>query len=147
VKAIAVLLITLPLFGCGGGDAAHHYDVTSALDCVQRTDSVLFKRFPKGILVAFSAPDGISAIEPVAVAFKPESAEVIARSPAPTRLGVTKPTWVLKRGDAEVWGLGPYEPPIARRRGISDDAAKAAAAALGARVRPAIDDCLKQNDR
>jgi hypothetical protein len=139
-------MLLLAFTGCGGR-AAVHYNVPSALDCLQRTDSTLFHRLPGGILIGFISPDGVSAIEPVAVAFAPQGAELVARSQAPTRLGSTKPTWTEHRGDAEVWGLGPYEPPIAKRQHIPDSAARAAAKVLDARVRPAIDACLKANER
>ena len=146
MRMVALLALLFALPGCGGS-AAVHYNVPSALDCVQRTDSTLFQRLPRGILIGFISPDGVSAIEPVALAFAPQSAEIVAHSRAPTQLGVTTPTWTEHRGDAEVWGLGPYEPPIAKRQHIPDSAAKAAAKVLDARVRPVIDGCLKQNER
>ena len=138
--------MVIALAGCGS-PAPVHYDEAKALECVRQTNSLTIHSMPHGILVAFVAPDGVSAVERVAVAFAPQPVEIVADSAAPTRLGATEPDWTEHRGDAEVWAVGPYEPMIAKRQGVPDSEAKAAANALGTEVRTAIDACLKQNER
>jgi hypothetical protein len=142
-----MVAIVLACASCGGSKPVH-YRVEAALDCIRRADDTTFPRVPPhGIYAAFLSPDGVSAIETIAVAFAPASAEMVANAPAPTRLGVPKPTWTETRGDAEMWGFGPRVPPIAKRQGIPAGDAERAAQTLGRRVRAAIDDCLKQNER
>jgi hypothetical protein len=136
----------IALAGCGGS-AAVHYNEARALECVRQTNSVPIHSMPDGILVVFASPDGVSAIEQVAVAFAPQTAEFVANSAAPTRLGIIEPDWTERRGDAEVWGVGSYEPPIAKRHNISDAQARVAGTELGTDARAAIDACLKQNER
>ena len=65
----------------------------------------------------------------------------------PTQLGIAKPYWVERHGDAEVDGFGPYEPPIGMRQGIPAGSARAAGRVLDRHVRAAVDDCLKQSER
>ena len=97
--------------------------------------------------MAFVSDDGVSAIEPVAVGFGNGAADAIVRSRAPTQLGIAKPYWVERHGDAEVDGFGPYEPPIGMRQGIPAGSARAAGRVLDRHVRAAVDDCLKQSER
>jgi hypothetical protein len=138
--------VGITLAGCGGS-AAVHYNEAKALECIRQTNSLTLHSMPHGILVAFAAPDGVSAIERVAVAFAPQPVEIVADSAAPTRLGITEPDWTEHRGDAEVWAVGPYEPTIAKRQGVTDAQAHTAVEKLGTGVRAAIDDCLKKNER
>jgi hypothetical protein len=145
VRLLAVVLV-IAAVGCGGASSTH-YDEAHALQCVRQTNSLLIHSMPHGMLVAFASPDGVSAVEQVAVAFAPQPIEIVADSAAPTRLGIVKPDWSEHRGDAEVWGVGPYEPAIAKRRKIPDAQVRAAMKALGTEVRAAIDGCLKQNER
>ena len=136
------------LLAACGASASVHYDVQGALDCIRRSDSLTFPNAPRGgIYAAYTSDDGVSALERVAVAFAPVKAESVANSFASTRLGVDKPSWSERRGDAEVLGFGPYEPPVAKRQGVTDAQARAAANELGPRVRTAIDTCLKRNER
>jgi hypothetical protein len=146
VRSAAVVLMMIALAGCGGSTSIH-YNEPKALECVRQTNSLTIHSMPKGILIAFASADGVSAIERVAVAFAPQPVEIIADSGAPTQLGATKPDWTERRGDAEVWGVGPYEPRLARLHRVSDTQAKASAKALGHEVRAAIDACLKKNER
>jgi hypothetical protein len=132
--------------GCGGGSSTH-YNEAQALQCVRQTNSLLIHSMPHGILIAFASADGVSAVERVAVAFAPQKVEMVADSSAPTRLGILKPDWAEHRGDAEIWGIGPYEPQIAKRRMIPEAQAQATVKALGTEVRAAIDDCLTKNER
>jgi hypothetical protein len=144
VRHITLLVVLLACVACGGAPAVH-YRVQDALDCLQRTNSTRGGGGPQSILLLFASPDGKSAIEPAFVTFASDrpSGSVAAA------LGVTRrdPVWSENRGDGHVLGYGPYEPPIAKREGISAAAAKAAGAALDLEVHNAIDACLKQNER
>ena len=141
---IALAAVMGLLTACGGG-AATHYDTKSALECLQRTNSMRAGGDARSIFLLFASGDGLSAVEPVFVSFGP--ATLTGR--VPTALGATsrEPSWTARRGDARISGFGPYEPPIAKRRHIRDAAAKAAVAKLGPAVRSAIDGCLKRNER
>jgi hypothetical protein len=143
---LLVVVIALGLAACGAA-APQRHDAGGAIDCVKRTDSALLGAASNGIAVAFASPDGVSAIEPVAVAFAPQTAEGVAGMRAARAIGLAMPTWKEDRGDAEIWAYGPYEPPIAKTRHVSARDAKAAAAALEVRVRTSIDACLRQNER
>jgi len=148
VRVPALILAAGILCASCGAEKPVHYRVAAALDCIRRADDITFPRTPPGgIYAGFASQDGVSSIETVAVAFKPADVGFVASSPAPTRLGVQEPTWTEKRGDVEVWGFGPREPPIAKRQGISAAEARRASALLAPRVRAAIDDCLRQNER
>jgi hypothetical protein len=143
---LLVAVLALGLVACGAA-TPQRYDAGGAIDCVQRTDSTLLGKAANGIAVAFLSPDGVSAIEPVAIAFAPQTAEGIAGLRVARVTGLAKPTWKEDRGDAQIWAAGPYEPPVAKRQHVSEVDAKAAAAALEVRVRTSIDACLKQNER
>src|SRR5919204_628808 len=65
----------------------------------------------------------------------------------PSILGLARPDWSARVGDVNMRGFGPYEPPIAKRRGILAAAAKAAVRQLGPAVRSAIDRCLIENEQ
>ena len=143
---LLIVVLALGLAACGTA-TPQRYDAGGAIDCVERTDSALLGRAPNGIAVAFASPDGVSAIEPVAVAFAPQTVEDVAALRAARAIGLTKPTWKDERGDAQVWAAGPFETPVAKTRHVSKLDATAAAAALEVRVRTSIDACLKQNER
>jgi hypothetical protein len=145
VRRFACLAALVTLLGCGGVGTTH-YSVRAALDCVQRTDSTKLERLPRRIAVAFTSPDGVSAVESVVVAFAPLSASGVAGGVA-HGLAIPKPDWTERHDDAEVCGKGPYEPPIARRRRIPDAQAKSAATTLDAHVREAVDVCRTRNER
>ena len=142
---VAVLIVVV-LAGCGGSGAIH-YDQKNVLACIRKTSSRTIHSQSHGIFVAFTSPDGGSAIEGAAVAFAPSSVEILAESGAPTRLGVIKPNWTQRRGDAEVWAIGPLKQRLANRQRVPDVQARATAKTLDAHVRVAIDSCLKQNER
>jgi hypothetical protein len=139
-----LVLVAVALAGCGGSKAVH-YNVQSALDCLQRTNSTRAGGGPNSIFLLFVSPDGMSAVEPVFVSFGP--ATVAGAVPAGLGVMSRKPSWTDRRGDARMAGYGPYEPPIAKREHIPDVAARAAVKKLGADVRAAIDACLKKNVR
>ena len=140
-----VLLALLGAVSACGGSATIHYDTKPALDCLQRTNSTFAHRNARSIFVLFASEDGMSAVEPVFVSFGPAT----VTGAVPAALGATskQPTWRERRSDARVSGYGPYEPPVAIRRHVPDRLAKAAVRKLGADVRVAIDNCLKQNER
>jgi hypothetical protein len=145
VRRVAVLIVVV-LAGCGGSTAIHYHQ-KNVLACVRETSSRTVHSQSHGVFVAFTSPDGGSAIEGVAVAFAPSSAEILAESGAPTRLGVIKPDWTQRRGDAEVWGIGPLKQRLANRQRVPDVQARVSAKTLDAHVRLAIERCLKQNER
>ena len=141
----ALLLAAVVLVSACGSGRTTHYDVHEALDCLQRTNSTRGGGDEHSIFLLFASDDGVSAVEPVFVSFgdgEPNGSVAAA-------LGVTKrdPMWKERRGDAQVAGYGPYEPPVAKARGIDESTATAAAKTLDTAVRRAIDDCLKRNER
>ena len=144
MRKAGVLLSLVVLAGCGSSSVTH-YDVRSALDCLQRTNSTRAGGGAASLFLLFASDDGLSATEPVFVSFDRES--VSGR--LATALGVTsrQPDWTERRGDARVAGYGPYEPSIAKKRGITDGDAKRAVAKLGPEVRIAVDACLTENER
>ena len=139
-----IVFVVVLLAGCGGSQSVH-YNVTPALECLQRTNSIRGGGGSKSILLLFASDDGVSAVESVFVSFGPASASgnVATAVGIPSR----KPSWTERRGDARVTGYGPYVPPIAKKHNITDAQARSAAGKLGTGVRAAVDDCLQKNER
>jgi len=148
VRLLPVLLLAVAAAaGCGGGARAKavHYDTPAALDCLQRTNSTMLVRGHDGIALAFASDDGVSAVEPVYALFGSDRPS--NRLTRTIGLETREPVWTLDRGDARIEGFGPYEPPAAKRQGLAERDAKAAADRLGRDVRSAIDACLKDNEQ
>lgn len=140
---LCALLVVLAV-GAGCGAAPVHYRVGPALQCLQRTNSTRGGGTSNSIFLVFVSDDGVSAVEPVFVAFG--RARLVGAVPGALGMPGRLPHWSTRRGDASVSGYGPYEPPIAKRRGVTDAQAKAAATALDRSARAAIDACLTENE-
>jgi hypothetical protein len=145
VRPLPLLLLAFVVGGCGGGAKAVQYDEHAALDCLQSTNSTLLARGQDGIALAFMSDDGVSAIEPVYALFGSE--RPTNRLTRTLGIDTHDAVWTLVRGEARIEGYGPYEPPVAKRQGIAEHDAKAAAEQLDKAVRAAIDACLTANQR
>jgi hypothetical protein len=144
VRIVPLLLVVAVVAACGGKKAIHYHQ-GAVLDCLQQTNSTLLVRNVDGIALAFMSADGVSAIEPVYALFGSDPPKNgVTRT---LGLGTHDPVWTLDRGDVRIEGFGPYEPPIAKRQGISEAVAKASATKLDADVHTEMEKCLADNER